>query len=79
MKIETFFLGALLSTALLTGCNQTPPQATTTPAATATSVAQTLEATDAPAESATPGGEQSFEKTLELQEHTFLVGGAAMK
>jgi len=84
MKIERAILGTLLTVALLSGCNQTQPQATTTPSGAATSVAQTPEATGAPADSATPsesgtpgaetsGGDQAFEKTLELQEHTFLV------
>ena len=81
MKIECFVLGALLSVALLAGCNQTQPSSTSTPAATATSVTQTPPAgtaatpseTAAPDMEATPGAEQAFEKTLELQEHTFLV------
>lgn len=80
MKIERFVLGALLSVALLAGCNQTQPSTTSTPAASATTVAQTPTETGAtPLETATPdmestpGAEQVFEKTLELQEHTFLV------
>jgi hypothetical protein len=79
MRVLPGLLATSIVLSLLTGCNQTqPPQATTTPApastpmATATTAATPSESAT-PAETATPSTAEAFEKTLTLQEHTFVV------